>query len=527
MARLVRVNIMRRRRVAAVIGFYLKLLSMYLSLVLRLYDILVQLMMESEPVYEPALIDYDREQSRLKFIADATSKTHSLNCIRVNPRFFRALCNLLVNVGGLTTSNNVGVDEMVVMFLFTIGHNAKNRILQLVFRRSGETIHRHLHKVLHAILKCNHNLLKQAQPIPENSNDSTWKHFKNCLGALDGTHIKLRVRTEDQTRYRDPMVTSKKRKNDGGRGYFPWNLTLENHLIDCMTELAANNGVVDGIFKGGAYKELERMMEVRANGCGVKAYPHIKSKMKLLKQNFQAYQQCRGQSGWGWDDVAKCPLVDAQVFDNFAKNHPNCNGLNGKPFPQYENLLKVFGRSRATGKGAVAANEDVSPPSEAGFNDVDTDSLNAEGMAHLLNNVINETVDMPTPPTANTAQPANSASDAGATSGDGRSRRPTARRIQLENSVSDLTAEITQIRPAIEKAVDSMVNNLIGNDEESNNKRLRIMTDLQNLPGLTRHQVIDAASALYRDENHRDLEFFYMLDTMEDKLYFILAMLRK
>ncbi|CAN1777626.1 hypothetical protein LINPERHAP1_LOCUS14133, partial [Linum perenne] len=35
MARLVRVNIMRRRRVAAVIGFYLKLLSMYLSLVLR------------------------------------------------------------------------------------------------------------------------------------------------------------------------------------------------------------------------------------------------------------------------------------------------------------------------------------------------------------------------------------------------------------------------------------------------------------------------------------------------------------
>ncbi|CAN1186919.1 hypothetical protein LINPERPRIM_LOCUS10046 [Linum perenne] len=161
-----------------------------------------------------------------------------------------------------------------------------------------------------------------------------------------------------------------------------------------MTELAANNGVVDGIFKGGAYKELERMMEVRANGCGV-------------------------------------------------KNHPNCNGLNGKPFPQYENLLKVFGRSRATGKGAVAA------------------------------------------------------------------------------------TEITQIRPAIEKAVDSMVNNLIGNDEESNNKRLRIMTDLQNLPGLTRHQVIDAASALYRDENHRDLEFFYMLDTMEDKLYFILAMLRK
>ncbi|CAN1160137.1 hypothetical protein LINPERHAP2_LOCUS23125 [Linum perenne] len=72
-----------------------------------------------------------------------------------------------------------------------------------------------------------------------------------------------------------------------------------------------------------------------------------------------------------------------------------------------------------------------------------------------------------------------------------------------------------------------MVSNLIENDEESNNKRLQIMTDLQKFPGLTLHQVIDVASALYRNENHQDLEFFYMLDTMEDKLYFILVMLRK
>ncbi|CAN1762383.1 hypothetical protein LINPERHAP1_LOCUS8343, partial [Linum perenne] len=49
--------------------------------------------------------------------------------------------------------------------------------------------------------------------------------------------------------------------------------------------------------------------------------------------------------------------------------------------------------------------------------------------------------------------------------------------------------------PTIEKVVDSMVSNLIENDEESNNKRLQIMTDLQKFPGLTLHQVIDVASA--------------------------------
>ncbi|CAN1762382.1 hypothetical protein LINPERHAP1_LOCUS8342 [Linum perenne] len=123
-----------------------------------------------------------------------------------------------------------------------------------------------------------------------------------------------------------------------------------------------------------------------------------------------------------------------------SRNHPNCNGLSGNPCPQYENLLTMLGRSRATGKGDVGANEDVSPPSETGFNDMDTDSLNAEGVACFMNNVINEVVDMPTPPATNDAQPTNSASATGATSGDGRSRRPTARRIQLENSDSDLTA---------------------------------------------------------------------------------------
>ncbi|MFQ6621903.1 hypothetical protein Gotur_002270 [Gossypium turneri] len=36
-------------------------------------------------------------------------------------------------------------------------------------------------------------LYKRAEPITANSTDLRWKWFKNCLGALDGTHIKIRV----------------------------------------------------------------------------------------------------------------------------------------------------------------------------------------------------------------------------------------------------------------------------------------------------------------------------------------------
>ncbi|KAK4404438.1 hypothetical protein Sango_0812400 [Sesamum angolense] len=35
-----------------------------------------------------------------------------------------------------------------------------------------------------------------------NSTDERWKWFEGCLGALDGTHIRVQVSVEDKPRYR-------------------------------------------------------------------------------------------------------------------------------------------------------------------------------------------------------------------------------------------------------------------------------------------------------------------------------------
>ncbi|MFQ6660960.1 hypothetical protein Gotur_029285, partial [Gossypium turneri] len=45
-------------------------------------------------------------------------------------------------------------------------------------------------------------LFKKAKPIKANSTDPRWKWFKNYLGALYGTHIKIRVPKVDKPRYR-------------------------------------------------------------------------------------------------------------------------------------------------------------------------------------------------------------------------------------------------------------------------------------------------------------------------------------
>ncbi|CAN1148892.1 Putative nuclease HARBI1 [Linum perenne] len=92
---------------------------------------------------------------------------------------------------------------MVVMFLYTLRHNVKNRIVQKKFGRSGKTVCAALHAVLTSILRLHQTLYQKAFPVPEHSQHPHWKHFKNYLGALDGTHVKVRVNIEDQPRYRN------------------------------------------------------------------------------------------------------------------------------------------------------------------------------------------------------------------------------------------------------------------------------------------------------------------------------------
>ncbi|KAF7812058.1 protein ALP1-like [Senna tora] len=46
-------------------------------------------------------------------------------------------------------------------------------------------------------------LLKTPEPVPDDSTDERWKWFKGCLGALDGTHIKMTVPVKDQPKYRN------------------------------------------------------------------------------------------------------------------------------------------------------------------------------------------------------------------------------------------------------------------------------------------------------------------------------------
>ncbi|XLR35030.1 hypothetical protein S83_062930 [Arachis hypogaea] len=99
------------------------------------------------------------------------------NCIwelRLNTNTFANLCELLQVQGGLTEDGHVSLSEQAVI-----------RIQSILFAK--------------------------ATPVEEDCLDPTWRRFKGCLGALDGTYIEVTVPESEKVRYRtrkDKIITN-------------------------------------------------------------------------------------------------------------------------------------------------------------------------------------------------------------------------------------------------------------------------------------------------------------------------------
>ena len=100
------------------------------------------------------------------------------NQLRMDRRSFSILYTLVEQVGGLTRTRNVSIEEMVAMFLSVISHDIKNRPVKFSFIRSGETVSKYFNAVLLAVLRLRRLLLAVPTPITEECTDPKWKFFK-------------------------------------------------------------------------------------------------------------------------------------------------------------------------------------------------------------------------------------------------------------------------------------------------------------------------------------------------------------
>jgi hypothetical protein len=131
----------------------------------------------------------------------------SHNMFRMDASSFHMLHNLLVNKYGLESSLHMNSLEALAIFLVVCGHGTSFSALRGIFKHSRETFSRKFDDVLTCLVSICEDYIRPIDPNfstthPRISNDSRMMpYFKDCIGALDGTHITATPPPNDVIRY--------------------------------------------------------------------------------------------------------------------------------------------------------------------------------------------------------------------------------------------------------------------------------------------------------------------------------------
>ncbi|KAL4365176.1 hypothetical protein AHAS_Ahas07G0079900 [Arachis hypogaea] len=120
--------------------------------------------------------------------------------------FKRLYYNLETNYG-LCASRRINAAEMLAIFLFVLGGENSNKSTKERFQHSGETISRKFEEVLQAVCKMAIDIIQPKDrdfkevPTKLRNDDRYWPHFKDAIGAIDGTHVPMIASTDDQIQF--------------------------------------------------------------------------------------------------------------------------------------------------------------------------------------------------------------------------------------------------------------------------------------------------------------------------------------
>ncbi|MQM06859.1 hypothetical protein Taro_039688, partial [Colocasia esculenta] len=167
-----------------------------LSTCVRVLEILVDNSDNSGEFNEsiPRIPSSTRNEIRRKYVQSVigVDDATSIKMIRMNRRTFYQLYAVVRRRNLLHDTIHVSVQEQLIMFLHTIAHNVRNGVMCVNYLGSGETVSRYFKHVLKALRQLHNDYIQPpdtAIPDEIRSRDIYWPWFKDCVGAIDGTHI--------------------------------------------------------------------------------------------------------------------------------------------------------------------------------------------------------------------------------------------------------------------------------------------------------------------------------------------------
>ncbi|CAN6708654.1 unnamed protein product [Malus baccata var. baccata] len=152
-------------------------------------------------------------------------------------------------------------------------------------------------------------------------------------------------------------VSSVKRGRGQHKHY--WTTTEDTILVESLLELHGDpTWRADTGFKNGYLGKIEVMMEAKLPRCGLKASPHIESRIKTLKATYFALTELLALSGFEWNEEKMMLACEKSAYDEATKGKKDASGLYNKPFPHYHSLGEIYAKDRDVGANAGNADDD-------------------------------------------------------------------------------------------------------------------------------------------------------------------------
>uniref|UniRef100_A0A803MID6 Myb/SANT-like domain-containing protein n=1 Tax=Chenopodium quinoa TaxID=63459 RepID=A0A803MID6_CHEQI len=166
--------------------------------------------------------------------------------------------------------------------------------------------------------------------------------IERCFGLLKGRWGILRSPS---------CIMEESSASGGGRGRNKrfWTAQKDEVLVEALSELAVDpHWRCENGFRSGYMVRLEEVIGKALPGCGLKATPHIDSRLKTLGAKFRAISQMLNTSGFVWDDEKKMVSVDRAVYDEFCKVHPLLRSFYTEGFADAVNNLEKVAPPQVT-----------------------------------------------------------------------------------------------------------------------------------------------------------------------------------